>query len=109
MTERFFSAKAELDLLVLERTPPTPAADDGGDGSATTPSNGGAAAAARGTGSMELLRTYLGRIADLENEVKSLRSLQQLTAQGSRRRGDASGGANPAANPAVRTSLFLCE
>lgn len=96
MTERFFSTKAELDLLHIQLHLPTST-----DGGSSTPATGGGSAAARGAAGTELLRTYLSRIADLENEVKSLRSLQQLTGRRRDSHGGG-GGSHPAASLTVR-------
>ena len=64
VTDKFFATRAELDMLQLQLNPSVGGAA-GEEGA--TPGGGGGG---RGAASNELLRTYLGRIADLEKEVR---------------------------------------
>ena len=64
VTDKFFATRAELDMLQLQLNPSVGGA--AGEEGATP---GGGGGGGRGAASNELLRTYLGRIADLEKEV----------------------------------------
>ena len=67
VTDKFFATRAELDLFQLQLNPSVGGAA-GEEGA--TPGGGGGGGGGRGAASNELLRTYLGRIADLEKEVR---------------------------------------
>ena len=66
VTDKFFATRAELDMLQLQLNPLAASVGGAAAEQGATPGGGGGG---RGAASNELLRTYLGRIADLEKEV----------------------------------------